>query len=283
MSEEQSITNENISTPAIENTQQKNMEVHHPHGPLEKKKFMEYFWEFLMLFLAVTLGFFAENLREYQSERGKEKEYITSFIKNLIQDTTDLNNEIASDNNLINGLDDLVKIFPYYKDGGENLRTFCQQCVSYVPHNTVFNSNDGTMVQLKNAGGFRLIIKDFVADSIVAYDNITKLTQLGGEYCREQYNKTYDTWSHVFDLSYIMDTSYYADGSFTNNYIPSSIIVGSDNEMKYFYNSVLQYEGTLSNYISYNLQGQLDFAKRLIPYLRKEYGIEESADEKAKQ
>ena len=34
----------------------------------------------------------------------------------------------------------------------------------------------------------------------------------------------------VFDLSYIMDTSYYADGSFTNNYIPSSIIVGSDNE-----------------------------------------------------
>jgi hypothetical protein len=46
------------------------MEVHHhphlPHG--EKKKFKEYFLEFLMIFLAVTLGFFAENVREHFDE-----------------------------------------------------------------------------------------------------------------------------------------------------------------------------------------------------------------------
>ena len=37
------------------------MEVHahtHAHG---KKTWKSYFWEFLMLFLAVTLGFFVEN------------------------------------------------------------------------------------------------------------------------------------------------------------------------------------------------------------------------------
>jgi len=33
------------------------MEVHH-HPHVEKKKFKEYFLEFLMIFLAVTLGFF---------------------------------------------------------------------------------------------------------------------------------------------------------------------------------------------------------------------------------
>ena len=82
---------------------EKKMEVHH-HPHIEKKKFMEYFREFLMLFLAVTLGFFAENLREYRTERNKETEYIASFIKNLIKDTADLNAEIASDNNLIEGL-----------------------------------------------------------------------------------------------------------------------------------------------------------------------------------
>ena len=40
------------------------MEVHH-HPHVEKKNFKEYFLEFLMIFLAVTIGFFAESLREH--------------------------------------------------------------------------------------------------------------------------------------------------------------------------------------------------------------------------
>ncbi len=37
------------------------MEVHHPHHPVYTKKWSEYIIEFVMLFAAVTLGFFAEN------------------------------------------------------------------------------------------------------------------------------------------------------------------------------------------------------------------------------
>ena len=41
------------------------MEVHkHPHHITHKKKWGEYLLEFLMLFLAVFLGFVAENIRE---------------------------------------------------------------------------------------------------------------------------------------------------------------------------------------------------------------------------
>jgi hypothetical protein len=36
------------------------MEVHH-HPNVEKKGYKEYFLEFLMIFLAVTMGFIAEN------------------------------------------------------------------------------------------------------------------------------------------------------------------------------------------------------------------------------
>ena len=40
------------------------MEVHHhSHHP---KKWKEYITEFIMLFAAVSLGFFAENIREHQ-------------------------------------------------------------------------------------------------------------------------------------------------------------------------------------------------------------------------
>ncbi len=47
-----------------------NMEVHkHPHHVTHKKKWTEYLLEFFMLFLAVFLGFLAENIREDNVER----------------------------------------------------------------------------------------------------------------------------------------------------------------------------------------------------------------------
>jgi hypothetical protein len=64
------------------------MEVHH-HPQLEHKPkpWKEYFLEFLMIFLAVTMGFFAESLREHVNDNSKENEYINSLRKDLIADT----------------------------------------------------------------------------------------------------------------------------------------------------------------------------------------------------
>ena len=50
------------------------MEVHaHSHTP--GKKWTHYFWEFLMLFLAVFCGFLAENQREHYVEHKRAKDY----------------------------------------------------------------------------------------------------------------------------------------------------------------------------------------------------------------
>ncbi len=62
------------------------MEVHH-HPHVEKKNFREYFLEFLMIFLAVTLGFFAENLREHINNGERIKNNIRSMIADLKSDT----------------------------------------------------------------------------------------------------------------------------------------------------------------------------------------------------
>ncbi|MGN6196318.1 MAG: hypothetical protein ACTHOB_15365 [Ginsengibacter sp.] len=69
------------------------MEVHH-HPHVEKKGFKEYFLEFIMIFLAVTLGFFAESYREYLNNRSKENEYMASLIADLKTDTASLNSSI---------------------------------------------------------------------------------------------------------------------------------------------------------------------------------------------
>jgi hypothetical protein len=68
------------------------MEVHHhPDLHHKRKKFNEYFLEFLMIFLAVTLGFFAESYREYLNGRSKESEYMVSLVEDLKSDTAFLN------------------------------------------------------------------------------------------------------------------------------------------------------------------------------------------------
>ena len=49
------------------------MEVHH-HRHVEKRNFAAYLLEFIMIFLAAALGFFAEGLREHMDDRSKEYE-----------------------------------------------------------------------------------------------------------------------------------------------------------------------------------------------------------------
>jgi hypothetical protein len=67
--DEESLDN---STNAQSENVSDNMEVHHhPDIHHKPKKWKEYFLEFLMIFLAVTLGFIAENLREHLTERAK--------------------------------------------------------------------------------------------------------------------------------------------------------------------------------------------------------------------
>src|ERR1044072_6309926 len=65
-----------------------NMEVHkHPHHITHKKKWREYLLEVLMLFLAVFLGFIAENQREHFVEHQREKKFAGRLLSDLRQDS----------------------------------------------------------------------------------------------------------------------------------------------------------------------------------------------------
>lgn len=71
-----------------QNQETENMEVHkHPHHVTHKKKWGEYLVEFLMLFLAVFLGFIAENQREHIVEHQREKKFASRLLSDLRQDS----------------------------------------------------------------------------------------------------------------------------------------------------------------------------------------------------
>ncbi|HEY2583995.1 MAG TPA: hypothetical protein VGI43_19455, partial [Mucilaginibacter sp.] len=83
------------------------MEVHH-HPEVEKKGLKEYILEGLMIFLAVTMGFFAETIREHISDKAKGLEYIKSFAQDLRRDTANFSRLIAYDHAKASALNNLA-------------------------------------------------------------------------------------------------------------------------------------------------------------------------------
>ena len=70
------------------------MEVHH-HAHTSRKKWAHYFWEFLMLFLAVFCGFLAEYQLEHIIEHQREKTLMRSLAEDLKTDSTQLQTYIG--------------------------------------------------------------------------------------------------------------------------------------------------------------------------------------------
>ena len=63
------------------------MEVHHPHHP--PKSLKDYTSEFIVIFVALTLGFIVENQREHYIEGLREKELAIALLNDLEADSTD--------------------------------------------------------------------------------------------------------------------------------------------------------------------------------------------------
>ena len=153
------------------------MEVHH-HSHTERKKWSHYFWEFFMLFLAVTLGFFVENQREHFIEHQREKKYIRSMIEDLKEDTSSFRNAIDINGRACRDLDTLIMLL---KRDDRNL--FAKR-IYYMARFTPIADpylvcQDKTYEQLKNSGSLRLIQKETVLNEISRYYQINKYIESG--------------------------------------------------------------------------------------------------------
>src|SRR5258705_3457348 len=138
------------------------MEVHahshtaDPDSHRGRKKWTHYFWEFLMLFLAVFCGFLAENQREHMVEQQREKQYARELYAELFADS------IAVANKLKLRLDnekDIDYLNIYLKDSSLTLlpREFypAYTTVMYLANTYSFEPKDGILSQLKSSGSLR--------------------------------------------------------------------------------------------------------------------------------
>lgn len=177
-----------------------NMEIHkHPHHVTDKKKWGEYLLEFLMLFLAVFLGFIAENFRERSVEGKKEKEYIKSIVEDLKTDSTNLNFIIYRYMPAVNSwVDSCVSLL-------ESSASVINERIIYqaVENSTLwrhFNPNQRTLTQLKNSGNFILISDKAAIGGILDYDNRLNNYML--------LNNTIRIYEHDVDTTQLRFTDY---------------------------------------------------------------------------
>jgi hypothetical protein len=179
------------------------MEVH-AHTHTARKKWTHYFWEFLMLFLAVFCGFLAENQREHMIEHQREKKHIASFIEDLHTDISRAEEYIQYRENKIKKADSLIHLLisgEYVNAGSETYFLFIQSMRGWA-----FISANGTMQQLKNAGGLRLIRKRNVVDSIMAYDALVTGQQFQDGVEQEFLEKLRDLTGDIFDAGVFLET-----------------------------------------------------------------------------
>src|SRR5215831_18890708 len=140
------------------------MEVHQ-HSHTERKKWHHYFWEFFMLFLAVTLGFFVENQREHLTEHKREKQYMESLYDDLKQDSIELETAIRRTEVNEQYIDSLL-LFIHTEKIGKTIPDHYVEIDSQALVRLQIVFTDRTASQLKNSGNMRLIRNREVADMI---------------------------------------------------------------------------------------------------------------------
>jgi len=152
--------------------QTEDMEVHH-HPQLEHKPkpWKEYLLEGLMIFLAVTMGFFAESLREHINEHDRAKDFAISLYADLKADTAEMHDYLR-----------------YHKIAVANIDTLMQMVSENDPKQLpsgklywfglwggafrVFIPHDATLTEMKNSGSLRFFANLEFNSKLEQYDQL---------------------------------------------------------------------------------------------------------------
>jgi len=175
------------------------MEVHH-HPQVEKKNFREYFLEFIMIFLAVTLGFFAETIRENITEHRRARDFAGSMLKDLEGDTAQLRSYREYFNYCANNIDTLQQLLA--SDEPKNIVAGKLYWYGlFGGAHRYFVPNDETLQQMKSSGSLRYF-GTRVASAVARYDRFCRILQFNEQLQQNIYTEVRKSRAQIFDFRY---------------------------------------------------------------------------------
>lgn len=256
------------------------MEVHHhPQLKHEPKPWKEYLLEGLMIFVAVTMGFFAESLREHINDHEKETKYVTALKAELKSDTANYNRAV----NQILYLRPLID--SVFLNASEPARyNYIIKGKWNTPVNettSIYFPGLAIIEQLKSSGNLRLVDRKDIGAKIIGYE-----TYINGPF-RRVYNSLNEAVNKMFSLEDEL-----CDYTEFNDWLNKDILAGGDalsRKAKYYdmplkvhdpvklnqlANSAVNYNGWNAGYIT-ALKRAKQRATELIDAIDKEYALDE--------
>ncbi|MEO6612698.1 MAG: hypothetical protein ABIT05_08470 [Chitinophagaceae bacterium] len=250
------------------------MEVHaHSHTP--RKKWTHYFWEFLMLFLAVFCGFLAENFREHQLEHKRERQYMASMA-------SELNYDLGQYEKVLKKISVLTPALDSFYNNIKNAEYF--QYRLEPRWNTVINNTTApyfpsmpTLQQLKNSGNLRLIKDHEVERSIMIYEAfIEGHLRKNGDDVNQAAHKVYEFEDRFCDYT---DFNRVTTENLNNkktqnrdNALPFEmpLLIKDPLQLNQFANSIVNYRAFLYGYYT-NILTAKEKTTALLELINKEY------------
>lgn len=247
------------------------MEVHHhPQLHHKQKPWKEYLLEGLMIFIAVTMGFFAETIRERLVEKEKEKQYVESLVADLRSDIRNADQSIQEHKKLIGLLDSL---FTYINDPVEikQQSDLIYYAARIGPRIGTYVSNSRTFDQL-SSGGFRLIQSIQVSNQIVEYYGLLPHLRLLENGALTEFHQYQQIVSNILD-PVVLKKQEKQDGIITKGNDHPALLTYSPQIVKQLGMYVVYINGSRHSIVP-DLENIKIKAKELIQFLQKEYHLE---------
>jgi len=255
------------------------MEVH-SHTHTARKKWTHYFWEFLMLFLAVFCGFLAENFREHYVEKHRAKQYAGSLVNDLEKDTAMISRIIRQGKRVVRNTDRLAE---YLRNKpGEQIRNIDLFYIN-IDITRPYTWNRTTLEQIKNSGSIRYFTNDSIIKQLNAYDAFTR--HMDQDYIEDKdrlnsyveiKNKVVDnnyplTFREAFDQNEdsLSKTDYFMEMTTKG----PQLLIRNSYDLKVYANEILSIGTNLRVRSEVELPDLIQDAEKLILLLKKEYHL----------
>lgn len=163
-----------------------------------KKSLPKYLFEFLVLFIAVFLGFVAENTREKVSDRQKQTMLLKNLLNDLEMDSMRLQELIEENNRKMIALDSFIKIRHLDFSNTSNLNIFYEKWRPIEMWAVVsFKPTRATLNQLQSTGMLSTV-EPVLSASISTYAVFLEQNEFNSE---NYYNHVEETFRMIYKMT----------------------------------------------------------------------------------
>ena len=255
------------------------MEIH-AHSHTARKKWTHYFWEFLMLFLAVSLGFYAENTREGMLHKKEVKTQLNSMLSDLQSDIILFDSVTDRNSYGAQMADSLVEMLHSDITNTTEIYFAARTVTANLGY---YYTNSKSFDQLKSAGMLRYIKNKELLDSIGAYYvsfqwlvNQIDLLRLKMDEIHKGNARLFDSYVFQQMMMNIKITAASAVGGQTTNIskplVKPSLLSADARDINTVSLNYHYYSTTIKFYIR-NAIALQNRAKGLVEIIKKEYGF----------